>query len=174
MDLVRINTAIESLSAAYQKISPDDPSRLPTGLLLSEALYARGDSDPESLLKALEIYNQLIDISTNKPAQYFQIQYLRGLTLEKLPDPENPGQTRFNDALSAYFAVLDRPVDPAPPEWKWFELSGFRALEVLENAQRWQAAISIAEKIATFGGPRAEEAATRARKLRLKHMIWQD
>jgi tetratricopeptide (TPR) repeat protein len=160
MDLVRINTAIESLSAAYQKISPDDPSRLPTGLLLSEALYARGDSDPESLLKALEIYNQLID--------------LRGLTLEKLPDPENPGQTRFNDALSAYFAVLDRPVDPAPPEWKWFELSGFRALEVLENAQRWQAAISIAEKIATFGGPRAEEAATRARKLRLKHMIWED
>jgi tetratricopeptide (TPR) repeat protein len=174
IQLNQIDIAIKSLTDTYQKISPDDPSRFPTGLLLSEAIYARGDSNPQSLLKALEIYNQLIDISTNKPAQYFQIQYLRGLTLEKLPDPENPGQTRFNDALAAYFAVLDRPVDPAPPEWKWFELSGFRALEVLENAERWQAAISIAEKIATFGGPRAEEAATRARKLRLKHMIWED
>ncbi len=174
IDLNQIDIAIKSLTDAYQKISPDDPSRLPTGLLLSEAIYARGDSNPESLLKALEIYNQLVEISANKPAQYFRIQYLRGLTLEKLPDPDNPSQTRLGDALSAYFSVLDRPVDPAPPEWEWFELSGFRALTILENAERWQAAISIAEKIATFGGPRAEDAADRARQLRLKHMIWED
>jgi tetratricopeptide (TPR) repeat protein len=174
MDLGRINTAIESLSAAYQKISQDDPSRLPTGLLLSEAIYARGDSDPESLLKALEIYNQLVEISANKPAQYFRIQYLRGLTLEKLPDPENPGQTRMSDALAAYYAVLDRPVDPAPPEWNWFERSGFRALTILENSERWEAAISIAEKIASFGGPRAKPASERAGQLRLKQMIWED
>ena len=36
---------------------PCDPSRLPTGLLLAEAIYARGDSDPASLSKALEIYD---------------------------------------------------------------------------------------------------------------------
>ncbi len=174
IDLNRIDAAIESLTAAYKKIAQDDPSRLPTGLLLSEAIYARGDSKPESLLGALEIYNQLIEISANKPAQYFRIQYLRGLTLEKLVDPEDPTKTRLADALSAYFSVLDRPVDPAPPEWEWFERSGFRALTILENAERWPAAISIAEKIATFGGPRAQEAATRARQLRLKHMIWED
>lgn len=174
IDLNRIDVAIESLNLAYQKIAPDDPSRLPTGLLLSEAIYARGNSNPDDLLKALEIYNQLIEISVNKPAQYFRIQYLRGLTLEKLPDPENPNQTRLDDALSAYFSVIDRPIDPAPPEWEWFERSGFRALTILENAERWQAAISIAEKIASFRGPRAEEAATRARQLRLKHMIWED
>ncbi|MES2981351.1 MAG: tetratricopeptide repeat protein, partial [Verrucomicrobiota bacterium] len=46
IDLNRIDTAIESLTAAYQKIAQDDPSRLPTGLLLSEAIYARGDSKP--------------------------------------------------------------------------------------------------------------------------------
>jgi tetratricopeptide (TPR) repeat protein len=174
IDLNRINTAIESLAAAYQKISPDDPSRLPTGLLLAEAIYARGDSDPASLLKALEIYNQLVEISANKPSQYFRIQYLRGLTLEKLPDPENPGQMRVSDALSAYFSVLDRPVDPAPPEWQWFESSGFRALTILENSERWEAAISIAEKIASFGGPGAKDASDRARQLRLKQMIWED
>ncbi len=174
IDLNQLDTAIKSLTDAYQKISPEDPSRLPTGLLLSEAIYARGDSDPESLLKALEIYNHLVEISANKPAQYIRIQYLRGLTLEKLPDPNQPGQTRMSDALAAYFSVLDRPVDPAPPEWEWFERSGFRALTILENAERWQAAISVAEKIASFGGPRAGDAADRARQLRLKHMIWED
>lgn len=174
IDLNQLDTAIKSLTEAYQKISPEDPSRLPTGLLLSEAIYARGDSDPEALLKALEIYNQLVEAAANKPAQYFRIQYLRGLTLEKLPDPNQPGQTRLSDALAAYFSVLDRPVDPAPPEWEWFERSGFRALTILENTERWQAAISIAEKIASFGGPRAGDAADRARQLRLKHMIWED
>ncbi len=174
IDLNRIPTAIETLSAAYEKISPDDPSRLPTGLLLAEAIYAKGDSDPESLLKSLEIYDQLIKQSANNPAQFFRIQYLRGLTLEKLPNPENLSENRLGDALEAYFSVLDRPIDPAPPEWEWFERSGFRALTLLENAERWQAAIAIAEKIATFGGPRAEEASTRARQLRLKHMIWED
>lgn len=174
IDLNRIDIAIESLTEAYQEISPDDPSRLPTGLLLAEAIYAKGDSKPESLTKALEIYNQLIQLSITNPSQYFRLQYLRGLTLEKLPDPDQPGSTRLGDALSAYYAVLDRPVDPPPPEFEWFERSGFRALTLLENAERWQAAISIAEKIASFGGPRAEEAATRARQLRLKHMIWED
>ncbi len=174
IDLNQIDLAIKSLTDAYQKVSPDDPSRLPTGLLLSEAIYARGDTNPENLLKALEIYNQLVEISVNKPAQYFHIQYLRGLTLEKLPDPDNPGQTRLGDALAAYFSVLDRPVDPAPPEWEWFERSGFRALTILENTERWPAAISIAEKIASFGGPRTKDAADRARQLRLKHMIWED
>lgn len=174
IDLNRVDVAIESLTTAYLKIAQDDPSRLPTGLLLSEAIYARGNSNPEDLLKALEIYDQLIEISANKPAQYFRVQYLRGLTLEKIPDPENPNQTRLDDALSAYFSVIDRPIDPAPPEWEWFERSGFRALTILENTERWQAAISIAEKIASFGGPRAEEAAMRAHQLRLKHMIWED
>jgi len=174
IDLNRLPAAIDSLSAAYRETQPDDPSRLPTGLLLAEAIYAKGDSAPESLIKAIEIYNELIALTANNPAQFFRLQYLRGLTLEKIPDPINPGQNRLGDALSAYFSVLDRPVDPPPPEWEWFERSGFRALSLLENAGRWQAAISIAEKIASFGGPRSEEAATRARQLRLKHMIWED
>lgn len=174
IDLNRLAIAIDSLTEAYEATSPDDPSRLPTGLLLAEAIYAKGDSDPESLVNALEIYNELLAVTANNPAQYFRLQYLRGLTLEKLPDPENPGQTRLGDALSAYFSVLDRPVDPPPPEWEWFERSGFRALALQENAGEWQSAISIAENLASFGGPRAEEAATRARQMRLNHMIWED
>lgn len=174
IDLNHLPEAIESLKNAYKITQPDDLSRLPTGLLLAEATYAQGDTNPDSLKDALEIYDGLIGLTATNPAQYFRLQYLRGLTLEKLPDPDDPTKTRVGDALSAYFSVLDRPTDPPPPEWEWFERSGFRALSLLENAHRWQAAIAIAEKIASFKGPRAEEASTRARQLRLKHMIWED
>jgi tetratricopeptide (TPR) repeat protein len=174
IDLNRLPIAIASLREAYAATPPDDPSRLPTGLLLAEAIYASGDSDPKSLQEALDVYEQLLGLTASNPSQYFRLQYLRGLTLEKLPDKADPTKTRIGDALSAYFSVLDRPIDPAPPEWEWFERSGFRALTILENANRWQAAISIAEKIASFKGPRSEEASTRARQIRLKHMIYED
>lgn len=174
IDLNRLPAAIESLEETYKKTAPDDPSYLPTGLLLGEAIYANGDSNPEGLSKALEIYDTLLKSSKSNSSQFYRLQYLRGLTLEKLPDMENPEQTRIGDALSTYYSVLDRPTDPPPPEWDWFERSGFRALALLENAGKWKPAISIADKIASFGGPRAEEAATRARQMRLKHMIWED
>jgi predicted negative regulator of RcsB-dependent stress response len=174
IDLNRLPAAIESLSAAYAATSPDDPARLPTGLLLAEAIYARGDTDPESLSEALEIYDSLLELSAGSPARYFRIQYLRGLTLEKLPKPDDASSTRIAEARQAYFSVIDRPADPPPAEWEWFERSGFRLLSILEAEEDWKAAISIAGKIASFGGPRAKEAATRARQLRLKHMVWED
>lgn len=174
IDLNRLPAAIESLSAAYSAASPEDPSRLSIGLLLAEAIYARGESDPESLSKALEIYDSLLEISSQSPARFFRLQYLRGLTLEKLPDPVDPSKTRVAEAREAYFSVIDRPADPPPAEWEWFERSGFRLLTMLESAEDWKAAIAIAGRIASFGGPRAEEAATRARQLRLKHMVWED
>lgn len=174
IDLNRLPAAIESLEKAYAEKSPDDPSRLPTGLLLAEAIYARGDSDPSSLSEALAIYDSLVDLTKDNLSSYFRLQYLRGLTLEKLPDAADPTKTRLAEARDAYFSVLDRPADPPPPEWEWFGRSGFRLLSILENERDWIAAIAIAEKIASFGGPRSEEAATRARQLRLKHMIWED
>lgn len=174
IDLNRIPDAVSMLSVAYSATQQDDPARLPTGLLLAEAIYAKGDDAPESLGSALEIYESLIAISSGNPAEYFRLQYLRGLTLEKLPDPEDASKTRLAEAKEAYYSVVDRPIDPKPPEWEWFERSGFRLLSLLEQSAEWEAAISIAEKIASFGGPRAKEASTRARQLRLKHMIWKD
>lgn len=174
IDLNRLPSAIGSLSAAYAATPTDDPSRLPTGLLLAEAIYARGDADPNSLTEALAIYDGLLDISIGSPARYFRLQYLRGLALEKLPDSKDPERTRIDEARAAYFSVIDRPADPPPAEWEWFDRSGFRLLTLLEADEDWKAAIAIAGKIASFGGPRSEEAAIRARQLRLKHMVWED
>lgn len=174
IDMNRLPAAIESLTAAYDSASPDDPSRFSTGLLLAEATYARSDSDPDSLANALRIYDELLKASSENSSRFFRIQYLRGLTLEKLPDPVDPSKNRLTEAREAYFSVIDRPADPPPAEWEWFERSCFRLLTMLEAEEDWKAAIAIAGRIASFGGPRSEEAATRARQLRLKHMIWED
>jgi thioredoxin-like negative regulator of GroEL len=174
IDLNRLPAAIESLAAAYESAAPDDPSRFSTGLLLAEATYARGDSDPDSLANALRIYDSLLEASSGNPSRFFRLQYLRGLTLEKLPDATDPTKNRLTEAREAYFSVIDRPTDPPPTEWEWFERSCFRLLNLLETEEDWKAAVGIAGRIASFGGPRAEEAATRARQLRLKHMVWDD
>ena len=174
MDLNRLPAAIKLLSAAYATAPPDDPSRFSTGILLAEATYALGTSDPNNLTDALEIYDNLLESTSGNSSRFFRLQYLRGLTLEKLSDPADPSQKRIVEAREAYFSVIDRPTEPPPAEWEWFELSCFRLLTILEMEEDWNAAIAIAGRIASFGGPRAEEAATYARQLRLKHMIWED
>ena len=101
-----------------------------------------------------------------------RLQYLRGKTLEQIPDEKDPSQKREKQAFTAYYSALEAASPPT--EWYYLELCGFRALALLEKAGRWPAAIACAQKIASFKGPRAQEAATRASELQLKHMIWED
>ena len=89
-----------------------------------------------------------------------------------MPDPQTPDLKREKEALIAYYSVLER--EQAPAQWEYFEASGFRALALLEKARRWPAAIACAKKIASFRGPRAQEAAARANQIQLKYMIWED
>jgi outer membrane protein assembly factor BamD (BamD/ComL family) len=169
-NMYRFAEAAEFLSQWFDTLPKPDPLRLPAGLLLGQALYAQGATSPDSLMKALEIYDQLLPHAEKHPALVHRLQYLRGLALEQLPHEKDPSRKREGQALNAYYSVLETPTPPT--EWEYFELCGFKALSLLEKAQRWPAAIAVAGKIASFKGPRAEEAANRADQLQLKHMIW--
>lgn len=173
-DLNRLDTTIEELQPWFRSMGPADPLKLPAGLLLAEALYAQGASKPSSLADALAIYDQLIACAGNQPSMLHRLHYLRGMTLELLPRGNGQPGNREREALESYFAVLQNGTNQPPGEWEWFERCGFRALALLEKAGRWEAAISTASKIASFNGPRAEDAAARARKLRIEHMIWEE
>jgi hypothetical protein len=175
IDLNRLPEAVDFLRGWITAMPEEDVLRLPAGLLLGEAVYAQGAANPEALEEALAIYDGMLDHSREQPTLLHRLQYLRGMTLEQLPRKDDPSRKREAEALDAYFSVFDAAAaDPPPAEWEWFERCGFRALGILENAQRWEAAIAVAQKIASFKGPRAEEAATRASQLQLKHMIWED
>jgi hypothetical protein len=129
-------------------------------------------AQPEALTDALEIYDLLLVGIDHQSPHHSRLQYLRGRILEQLPDkPQSPGENE-QQALRAYHSVLE--TDQAPADWNYFELCGFRALALCEKHQRWPAAIACARKIASFNGPRAEEAKQRAEQIRLKNMIWED
>lgn len=172
IDIYRLAEASAFLAKWTRTLPADDPLHLPAGLLLGEALYAQGSSNPASLVEALEVYDKLLARAKTQPALLNRLQYLRGTTLEQLPDEKDATKKREKQAFQAYHSVLETLTPPA--EWEYFERCGFRALALLEKAERWPVAITVAKKIASFKGPRAEEAATRASQLQLKHMIWED
>jgi len=169
-NMYRFAEAAQFLQQWFDTLPETDPLRLPAGLLLGQALYAQGTTSPDSLKKALEIYDLLLPHAQKHPALVHRLQYLRGLVLEQLPNENDPNSKRDGQALNAFYSVLETTTPPT--EWEYFELCGFKALSLLEKAQRWPAAIAVAQKIASFKGPRAEEAANRAAQLQLKYMIW--
>ncbi|MFT3992374.1 MAG: tetratricopeptide repeat protein [Luteolibacter sp.] len=175
VDLNKLPEAIKFLGKWFNTLKQDDPLRLPAGFLLSEAYYAQGSSDPKSLEEALSIYNQLLVHAKDQPALLYRLQYLRGMALEHMPMPENPKQMRTAEAFAAYYSVLESATPSRPPaEWDYFERCGFSAFLILKNEKRWKAAIDVAEKIASFKGPKAAEAEAAAQAIRLKYMIWED
>jgi tetratricopeptide (TPR) repeat protein len=170
IDMNRLPEAIAFLRKWFGALDEKDPLHLPAGFLLAEAI--RGSVSPESLTEALAVYDKLLSHAKNQPAVFNRIQYLRGITLEQIPDEKDPSGKRQREAFIAYYSVLE--TTEAPPEWHYFELCGFKALKLLGDAGRWPAAIACAKKIASFNGPRAKEAADLAAELQLKHMIWED
>ena len=172
IDIYRLEDASALLRKWTATIPENDPLQLPAGLLLAEALYAQGSTRTQLLVEALAVYDKLLVQATKQPALLNRLQYLRGSTLEQLPDEKDPTQKREKQAFQAYHSVLETTSSPA--EWEYFERCGFRALALLEKSERWPVAISLAKKIASFKGPRADEAAARASQLQLKHMIWED
>ena len=87
--------------------------------------------------------------------------------------------SQWAKAFGSYYDVIVGNY-PAPSdqshheEWLWFYRCGFKALSMLEREQRWGAAVKLARRIASFDGPRAEEATQRANSLAKKHMIWEE
>jgi TolA-binding protein len=166
IDMGRFEDATKELREWLRSLDPDSKLGFAAGTLLGEALFAMGGNDPAAYEEALTTYRDLVTRSAPESALNHRFRYLLGLTLERL---QRPGE-----ALDTYYSLLESAALNPPLEWEWAERAGFRALALLETAQRWPAALRIAERIANLGGPRAGDATDRARMLRLEHMIWED
>ena len=93
--------------------------------------------------------------------------FLKGRSLKNLD--------RLDEALETFYAVVNRQIDPermSDLEWKWFDECGKGALKLLEEKRQWTGAIKLAEKLSRSGSPSAQDAADRAKRLRLDHFIW--
>ncbi len=168
--------AAKELLPWFQSMKKDHPLRLIAGLHLCDALYNSAGTDPGPMQQALAIYEDLLAGLAADSPERFKIQYYRGRVLEQLPDPKNPSEKRLQEALDVYFSVLQAAAKQAPADWQWVDMCGVRARTLLENQQRWEAAIAIAEQHAKLHGTSklAKDAADRAKALKLEHFIFDE
>lgn len=166
--------AAKELLPWFEQMKKDHPLRLRVGLELGDALYNSAGTDPAPLAQALKIYETLLTELSADSRDRPEIEYLRGRVLEQLPDPKLPTKKREAEALDVYFAVLQSASRQAPADWRWVDRCGVRALTLLESAQRWEAAIGVADMHKKLASPGAKVAEDRAKELKLKHFIWDD
>jgi hypothetical protein len=166
--------AAKELLPWFEAMKEDHPLRLLAGLHLGDALY--NSTDAGSQETALKIYEKLLAELPADSSRRPEIEYNRGKVLEQLPDPKLPSKKREAEALDVYFSVLQTAARQAPADWQWVDRCGLRARTLLENAQRWEAAIAVAEQHASLHGESdlAKDAAERAKELKLKYFIWDE
>ena len=166
--------AIKELQPLFEQMKKGHEFRVRVGLELGDMLYNSTVSDPAPLAQALKIYETLLEELPADSRDRPEIEYLRGRVLERLPDPKLPTKKREDEALDVYFSVLQSASRQAPADWRWVDLCGLRALTLLEGAQRWDAAIAIAEQHSKLASPGAKAAGERAKALKLEHFVWGD
>lgn len=169
LDINRTEEAKISLNQVYNAQS-NSPQQREIGILLASALHTQGSEAPGQYAKAVAIYDQLL-ASKNLPLSWSnQIHYMKGQTLESMEQPTL--------ALDSYYHVINKenvaPQATAQQEWKWFYQCSFKAIALLETQQDYRAAVSIAKKVASYGGPESEAYQKRARALEMQHMIWEE
>ena len=86
IDMNRLPEAISFLREWFDSLPKSDPLHLPAGLLLGEAIYGQGGTNTTSLTDALEVYDSLLESAKGQPGILHRLQYLRGRTLEQIPD----------------------------------------------------------------------------------------
>lgn len=171
IDLRRYTEAEKSLKPLLDAKDTPVPLRRAAGVLMADCLHRQGAADSKKYEQAITIYNELLAAKDLPLAWKNRLHFLRGQTYESM--------ARTSEAFVSYYDVIVRA--NAPPEgdaykeeWRWFYRCGFKALSMLEADNRWEAAVKLARRIASFKGPRAEEAYKRAISLAKKHMIWED
>jgi len=166
--LKQFAAAAEGLDPWFRSMKKDNPLRITTGLLLGDALYLSPGSDPVKLTQILALFESLLDEFPSTSSRRFEIEYRRGLVLEKLPKTEETA----SKALEVYYSVLQEAAKAPPADWQWVDKCGVNARSLLEKQEKWESAIGVAQKHAMLASPGAKEAADRATALKQEHFIW--
>ena len=158
--------AIEILSPIYKKQAKDSKD-LQLSLILAEAYQNLASSDEIHFQSALDIYIDLTQQFKDDYQVVNEIKYNKARLLQHMG--------KDHDALAIYYSVVNVDIKKNPiTEWKYYYKCGFGAITMLELMENPKAAIAIASKLIESKGERAQEAATKARDLEMRHMIWQE
>lgn len=139
--------------------------------LRAAALIETGDTyldrlaaEPSSVDQALATWSKLSADPEIAASWRHQALTKIGLAQEKAGRP--------TEALASFYAVLQEGAPSA--DWFWFERAGFEAGRLLTERNALAEAITVYQQLASAGGPRSQEAATRANRLRLENFLWEE
>ena len=158
-----LQQAAKELETLHGTLTKNATLQITAGLLWMETLYALSSSDASRLQEGLSLQRKLLDNALLTDDDRNRVMYFRGLTLEQM--------NQTDQALDVYYQVIEAATKQAPTQWDYFERCGFNAIALLEKNRRWDSAIALAKKLASFPSPRAKEAEARAQRLSLEHMI---
>lgn len=131
-------------------------------------LTAKAAANANQTEKALEYYNTLLTQEDLPPVWFNQAAFLKGQLLEVLERPI--------EALEAYNKVIYLNLDPdktSELEWKYHDDCALKgALPLLERLGKWKAAYETALRVSKSGGPSAERAAQRAKRIQLDKQLF--
>ncbi len=156
----------DTLSAVYNK-QPKGKKDLDLSLTLATAYQALGDADEKYFQSGIAIYDELINQFTGNDQISNKLKYHKAKLLQQMG--------KDDDAFAIYYSVINIDTKKTPTcEWNYYYRCGFRAITMLEDKENPKAAMEIAKKMAATKGSRSNEAASKARELEKKYMIWQE
>ncbi|MCU0795823.1 MAG: tetratricopeptide repeat protein [Akkermansiaceae bacterium] len=169
ISLAELDEAIAILDPWFKEMRADDALLAHVGLLLGDALYARAEGDGKLLQRVIDVQDRLL--KTLPPDSPFRarILYKKGRALEGFKTT-----AAEDEALMAYLDVVQAAAGKTKADWESIELCGFAALQIYGNREEWLTAKKLAERIASLNGPRAADAAKRAKAIGQEQMLWDE
>jgi tetratricopeptide (TPR) repeat protein len=147
------------------KPPPDAGMRRHVFCARGEILVAQNAS-PQLVAEGLASFDQLVS-DPGMPREWrHEAMVRKGACLEQLK--------RTDEALEAWHAVLSDPPAAEGEDDYWYHRAGEKALRLLESRQRYEEAVTIAEKMALAPGTRGKIAAELVNQLALKYGIWRE
>lgn len=164
-------TALKLFTALLEDPAATGEQRLSLQAEMAELLLRMGRKTPAHAEEAVALLRSMV---ADKSLPYLWAGRCSVLLATALRD-----LGRSAEAQEACYDVINIGSNPvtapaSPSEYQWYYRAGFLAVDLLEQGQQWEAAARMAEKLSRSGGDRAQEAAERASKIRLKHYLWDD
>ena len=164
-------TALKLFKALIEDPAAAGEQRLSLQAEMAELLLRMGKKTPAQLEEAVTLLRSMV---ADKTLPYLWAGRCSVLLATALRDLGRPAE-----AQEACYEVIQTGSNPvtapsSPAEYQWYYRAGFLAVDLLEQGQQWEAAARMAEKLSRSGGDRAQEAAERASKIRLKHYLWDE
>ena len=135
-------------------------------IIMAESLQDMAITDAKYYDEAISVYDKILSQKELPIIWFNRIHYHKAFIYDKI--------NKHQEAINTYYAVIniDHLKNPIK-EWHWYYKCGENAIKMLEKLGNPKAAIAIAKRLAASNGPNAKKYSLRARKLEMKHMIWE-